>query len=165
MRAKPHPGVFLRTAWMLGVQPEECIGVEDAAAGILAIKAARMYAIGIGAIPALAPAGADAVIPNIAALAISGYLGVVARRPGTPGRQLTVTVWLDRVKPTHPGHASRIEVRADNRASVYIPARLVTLPLSSLLSATLGRRVHQGPQFESFPIQEAARVSNGTPVV
>jgi beta-phosphoglucomutase-like phosphatase (HAD superfamily) len=75
VRAKPNPEVFLRTAWMLGVQPEECIGVEDAAAGILAIKAARMYAIGIGAIPALAPAGADAVIPNIAALAISGYLG------------------------------------------------------------------------------------------
>jgi alpha,alpha-trehalose phosphorylase len=74
VRAKPHPEVFLRAARTLGVQPEDCIGVEDAAAGILAIKAARMYAIGIGAIPALAPAGADAVIPNIAALAIGGYL-------------------------------------------------------------------------------------------
>ncbi len=74
VRAKPHPEVFLRAAMTLGVRPQECIGVEAAAAGIIAIKAADMYAIGIGAIPILARAGADAVIPNIAALAISGYL-------------------------------------------------------------------------------------------
>lgn len=48
--------------------------------------------------------------------------------------------------------------------SVYIRARLVTLPLSSLLRGAVLGRLHQGPQFESFPIQEAARTGNGTPV-
>ncbi|HKU17399.1 MAG TPA: beta-phosphoglucomutase [Steroidobacteraceae bacterium] len=73
-RAKPHPEVFLRAATLLGVRPEDCIGVEDAVAGVAAIKAARMYAIGIGSVAALGAAGADAVIPSIAALVIDAYL-------------------------------------------------------------------------------------------
>lgn len=73
-QAKPHPEIFLRAAAQLGLQREDCIGVEDAAAGIVAIKSASMYAIGIGKVEVLGIAGADAVIPNIAALAIDGYL-------------------------------------------------------------------------------------------
>lgn len=45
---KPHPEVFLRAAEMLGVEPEACIGVEDAAAGVQAIKAAGMFAVAVG---------------------------------------------------------------------------------------------------------------------
>ncbi|PLR96544.1 beta-phosphoglucomutase [Bacillus sp. T33-2] len=45
---KPHPQVFLRAAELLAVQPAACIGVEDAAAGVEAIKAAGMYAVAIG---------------------------------------------------------------------------------------------------------------------
>ena len=47
-RAKPDPEIFLTVARELGVSPELCIGVEDAAAGIVAIHAAGMPAIGIG---------------------------------------------------------------------------------------------------------------------
>ena len=46
-RSKPAPDIFLDCARSLGVDPENCIGVEDAQAGIEAIKAAGMYAIGI----------------------------------------------------------------------------------------------------------------------
>ncbi len=46
-RSKPAPDIFLDCARALGVDPENCIGVEDAQAGIEAIKAAGMYAIGI----------------------------------------------------------------------------------------------------------------------
>jgi beta-phosphoglucomutase len=73
-RAKPDPEIFLRAATLLGVLPDDCIAVEDAAAGIVAIKSACMYAIGIGKVQVLAAAGADAVIPSIAAFAIDGYL-------------------------------------------------------------------------------------------
>lgn len=45
---KPHPEIFLATAKALGVSPGACLGIEDAAAGIAAIKAAGMTAIGIG---------------------------------------------------------------------------------------------------------------------
>jgi len=45
---KPAPDVFLVSAENISVSPSNCVGVEDAAAGIVAIKAAGMAAIGIG---------------------------------------------------------------------------------------------------------------------
>ena len=45
--SKPDPEIFLTCAEGLGVNPQNCIGVEDAQAGIEAIKSAGMYAIGI----------------------------------------------------------------------------------------------------------------------
>lgn len=46
--SKPDPEVFLLAAKMLGVDPEECVVIEDAQAGIDAAKAAGMKAVGIG---------------------------------------------------------------------------------------------------------------------
>jgi beta-phosphoglucomutase len=45
---KPDPEIFLKAAQQLEVEPERCIGIEDAEAGIEAIKAAGMFAVGIG---------------------------------------------------------------------------------------------------------------------
>ena len=47
-RSKPFPDIFLDCANALGFEPKECIGVEDAEAGIAAIKAAGMKAVGVG---------------------------------------------------------------------------------------------------------------------
>ena len=46
--SKPHPEVFLKAAEALAVDPKDCIGVEDAVAGVEAIHAAGMFAVGIG---------------------------------------------------------------------------------------------------------------------
>lgn len=62
-RGKPDPEIFLRAASALGVPPHECIGVEDAQAGIDAIKAAGMYAVGVTSGGALH--GADAVLKDL----------------------------------------------------------------------------------------------------
>ncbi len=48
VRSKPAPDLFLLAARRLGLSPVECIGVEDAAAGITAIHRAGMVAVGIG---------------------------------------------------------------------------------------------------------------------
>ncbi|WP_440117064.1 beta-phosphoglucomutase [Paenibacillus sp. QZ-Y1] len=45
---KPDPEIFLTGAANLGLQPAECIGIEDAQAGIQAIKSAGMFAVGVG---------------------------------------------------------------------------------------------------------------------
>lgn len=45
---KPDPEIFLTVAQALGVAPDQCVGIEDAAAGVAAIKSAGMFAIGIG---------------------------------------------------------------------------------------------------------------------
>lgn len=47
-KGKPAPDIFLKAAELLRVAPEECIGIEDAYAGIESIQRAGMTAIGIG---------------------------------------------------------------------------------------------------------------------
>lgn len=47
-RSKPDPEVFLKASEFLGEEPENCLVVEDAVAGIQAAKAGGMYAAGIG---------------------------------------------------------------------------------------------------------------------
>jgi len=44
---KPHPEIFLTCAEALGFEPSECIGIEDAQAGIESIKCAGMLSVGI----------------------------------------------------------------------------------------------------------------------
>ncbi len=51
-RGKPDPEVFLVAASRLGVAPERCVVVEDAAAGIEAARRGGMKSIGVGS-PAL----------------------------------------------------------------------------------------------------------------
>ncbi len=44
---KPHPAVFLTAAAKLGIEPERCCVFEDAPAGVLAAKAARMACVAV----------------------------------------------------------------------------------------------------------------------
>ncbi|MGK9173423.1 beta-phosphoglucomutase [Yokenella regensburgei] len=46
--SKPDPEIFLAACKGLGVDPRDCIGVEDAQAGIDAINACGMRSVGIG---------------------------------------------------------------------------------------------------------------------
>lgn len=62
-RGKPDPEIFLKAAQALGVAPRDCLGVEDAVAGVAAIKSAGMVALGIGKPEVLTQA--DKVIPGL----------------------------------------------------------------------------------------------------
>jgi mannitol-1-/sugar-/sorbitol-6-/2-deoxyglucose-6-phosphatase len=44
---KPHPAVYLGAAAKLGVEPTGCLAWEDAGAGVLAAKAARMVCVAV----------------------------------------------------------------------------------------------------------------------
>lgn len=48
-KSKPDPEVFLIAAEKLGIDPEECLVVEDSDAGITAAKAGKMLALAVGA--------------------------------------------------------------------------------------------------------------------
>jgi beta-phosphoglucomutase len=61
--SKPDPEIFLTAAAQLGVAPQDCLGVEDAVAGVAAIKSAGMTALGIGSAQVLTQA--DRVIPGL----------------------------------------------------------------------------------------------------
>ena len=45
---KPHPEIYLRAAFLLGVAPSNCIVLEDSHAGIAAARSAGMRVIGVG---------------------------------------------------------------------------------------------------------------------
>jgi len=59
---KPAPDIFLAAAAQLGVEPENCIGIEDAEAGVQAIRAAGMKAIAVGTDDAIMNSGADIIV-------------------------------------------------------------------------------------------------------
>lgn len=48
VHSKPAPDVFIFAAGLVNTPTQDCLGVEDATAGIEAIKAAGMTALGIG---------------------------------------------------------------------------------------------------------------------
>jgi beta-phosphoglucomutase len=69
-RGKPDPQVFLVAAQRLGVEPSQCLVMEDAVAGVEAAKAAGMRCIAVrfvGHHPAdrLKAAGADVVVESL----------------------------------------------------------------------------------------------------
>ena len=71
-RSKPDPEVFLAAAHALGVEPVNCVGIEDAVAGVEAARAAGMFTLGIGDPRVLTQA--DQVMPDLRGFIPSNYL-------------------------------------------------------------------------------------------
>ncbi|MEI6286332.1 MAG: beta-phosphoglucomutase [Bacillota bacterium] len=59
---KPAPDIFLAAAAQLGAEPTNCIGIEDAEAGVRAIRAAGMKSIAVGTDEAIINSGADIIV-------------------------------------------------------------------------------------------------------
>lgn len=62
-RQKPHPDLFLHAAAQLGLEPAECVVVEDAAAGIEAARAGGFRSVGLG--PEQRVGAADIILPSL----------------------------------------------------------------------------------------------------
>ena len=69
-KSKPDPEVFLKAAKAVGVLPENCMGIEDAVAGVKAILEAGMFAVAIGDIEVLGEA--NVVYPSTKELSLEG---------------------------------------------------------------------------------------------
>jgi sugar-phosphatase len=66
VNGKPHPEPYLKGAEQLGVNPEECLVIEDAPAGIRAARAGGMKVIGLTSTYAESALGeADFVVPKL----------------------------------------------------------------------------------------------------
>ncbi|KRN98781.1 beta-phosphoglucomutase [Companilactobacillus kimchiensis] len=66
---KPAPDIFIEAARKINLDPHECIGLEDAAAGVQSIKSANAIAVGIGNSSVLSKA--DKVVPSTDYLSLS----------------------------------------------------------------------------------------------
>lgn len=76
-RSKPDPEVFLAAASALRTEPADCVGIEDAVAGVHAVRAAGMFALGIGDARVLVEA--DQVLPDLCQFTPSNYLRAGSR--------------------------------------------------------------------------------------
>ncbi|SHH50047.1 beta-phosphoglucomutase [Clostridium grantii] len=66
--SKPAPDIFLMAAEGLGLEAKYCVGVEDAEAGIEAIKAAKMFSVGVG--EPISMRKADMIVANTKELSL-----------------------------------------------------------------------------------------------
>jgi beta-phosphoglucomutase len=71
--SKPSPEVFQKAAELLGLPADECLVIEDAAAGVEAAKAAGMVVLGVGPTDRLQQA--DLVLDSLADCSWSALLG------------------------------------------------------------------------------------------
>jgi beta-phosphoglucomutase len=74
-RQKPAPDLFLYAARQLGFKPEECVVVEDAAAGIEAAKAGGFHTVGLG--PRERVGDADVVFDSLRGVRLSSVLNLL----------------------------------------------------------------------------------------
>jgi beta-phosphoglucomutase family hydrolase len=74
---KPSPQVFLLAAERLGVEPKDCIVIEDAVAGVTAAKRAGMYCLAVtGTHPRHSLTEADLVVNTLEAVSTNALEGL-----------------------------------------------------------------------------------------
>ena len=76
-RSKPAPDLFLHAAAQLGLAPEHCVVVEDAASGVEAALAAGMWAVGLGPVERVGTA--HVVLPSLAGVHWSDLLAKLSQ--------------------------------------------------------------------------------------
>lgn len=76
-RQKPAPDLFLHAASQLGLQPAECVVVEDATAGIAAARAGGFQSIGLG--PEERVGEADLVLPSLNGVHLKALLDALEK--------------------------------------------------------------------------------------
>ncbi len=83
-QGKPAPEAYLLAAERLGIEPQDCIVVEDAPIGVAAGKAAGMRVIAIASThPAEELGDADVIVDNLGQLGVtSDAASIVVRLPG-----------------------------------------------------------------------------------
>jgi mannitol-1-/sugar-/sorbitol-6-phosphatase len=92
---KPNPDPFLAAAARLGIDPAECLVVEDAVAGVLAGRAAGCATLGVLGSVAAEELGADVVVADLTGVRIEregDLLRVVVDQPAVePDRKMSRT--------------------------------------------------------------------------
>lgn len=79
-RGKPFPDLFLHAAKVMEVSPEDCVVIEDSAAGLKAAQAAGMKALAYVASPAHLPAELSGGHPFDDMRRVPGLIGLASNR-------------------------------------------------------------------------------------
>ena len=76
-RQKPAPDLFLHAARQLNLKPEECVVLEDAAAGIEAGRAGGFHTVGLG--PRERVGEADVLLPSLEGVKLATILSALEK--------------------------------------------------------------------------------------
>ena len=74
-RQKPAPDLFLHAARQLNLKPEECVVLEDAAAGIEAARAGGFHSVGLG--PRERVGDAEVLLPSLEGVKLATLLSAL----------------------------------------------------------------------------------------
>lgn len=79
LHGKPHPEPYLRAAALLGVDPSECVVVEDSVAGVLAGEAADCAVLAVPSVPGVTvlPAARTVVRSSLAEVSLADLRALV----------------------------------------------------------------------------------------
>lgn len=80
--AKPHPAAYLRAAELLGVNPADCVAIEDSGPGVAAAEASGAATIGVPLNVPLAATGAVTIWPTLAGRSVADLSAVLAEAQG-----------------------------------------------------------------------------------
>ena len=75
-RAKPHPEPYLRAAELLGVDPADCVSIEDSLPGLASASAAGTTVIGVPFMVELRDDSAHVLWPTLADRTVADLVGV-----------------------------------------------------------------------------------------
>lgn len=78
-RGKPHPDPYLAAAALLGVDPGDCIAIEDSPTGARSAQAAGCFVLGVPHIVEVPPTVVDAVVPSLATVDVAMLRHLLAR--------------------------------------------------------------------------------------
>ena len=166
---KPDPEIFQRAAAALGVHPATCLGIEDAQAGIAAIKSAGMAALGVGDENVLV--GADAVIPNLHAFRPEQVrfkrtcqlerqaAGHRRKRQGSNARQLKLQVSIHRPEE---GEGNEIQQIGASRADRGDSGGVAANGVGRRRCRAIRRRMRRNPDTSTATNKEQAAAQSNT---
>lgn len=83
--AKPHPEAYLRAAELLGVDPRDCVAIEDSVPGLASATASGAVVIGVPAHVAIAPSGSYTLWSTLAGRTIADITDLFSRERAAMG--------------------------------------------------------------------------------
>jgi beta-phosphoglucomutase-like phosphatase (HAD superfamily) len=87
--SKPHPEPYLVAARALGVDPAECVAIEDSVAGVTSAVAAGAATVGVEHMLNLDDTGATAIWSTLAGRTVDDLADVLARHRSALGAETT----------------------------------------------------------------------------
>jgi len=78
-RSKPSPDPYLRAAELLGVDPQDCLVIEDSPTGVLAAESAGMVVLAVPHAGPITPAAGRAVRSDLVGLTLPDLIALHAR--------------------------------------------------------------------------------------